>query len=289
MPFRIITDSTTDLSPALYAQHQITVLPLHFRIGGQEYPDGWSDMDPASFYGRLRRGEKSTTSAVNLGQFIDAFTPPLEAGEDLLFLGFSSLLSSTAATAALAAEELRNRYPQRQILVIDTRCASAGEGLLVLLAARRRDQGESLEAVADWVRTTAAPCIQHWFTVDSLGHLHRGGRLSAASALVGCALSIKPILTVSPEGALIPVGRARGRRASLLALVDRMAENGFDPGHCPDVIVSHADATKDAALLAETVKRRYPAAAVTVLPLGAVIGSHAGPGTASVFFLGSRR
>ena len=189
LSFQIATDSTTDLTAPLYREHSITVLPLHFAIDGTEFLDGWSSMTPEKFFGLLRSGKISTTSAVNFGQFIEAFTPILERGEDILYLGFTGALSSTSPTAEIAAVELRAKYPARRIVVIDTLCASAGEGLLVLLAARRRDRGESLEQTADWVREHA-PRVQHWFTVDSLSHLYRGGRLSAVSAIVGGALGI---------------------------------------------------------------------------------------------------
>ncbi len=289
LSFQIATDSTTDLTPALYQQHRITVLPLHFLIDGTEYLDDQTDMSPQRFFGLLREGKTSTTSAVNLSQFIEAFTPILARGEDILYLGFTSALSSTTPTAKIAAEELLAKYPGRQIIVIDTLCASAGEGLLVLLAARRREAGASIEQVAEWVRTQGAPCIHHWFTVDSLSHLYRGGRLSAVSALVGSALGIKPVLTVTADGKLVSTAKIRGRRAALLALVDRMEPCGFSPAACAEVIIGHGDASEDAALLATMVRERYRQAEITICPLGAVIGSHTGPGTITLLFSGVRR
>ena len=288
MSFQIATDSTTDLTAPLYREHSITVLPLHFAIDGTEFLDGWSSMTPEKFFGLLRSGKISTTSAVNFGQFIEAFTPILERGEDILYLGFTGALSSTSPTAEIAAGELRAKYPARRIVVIDTLCASAGEGLLVLLAARRRDRGESLEQTADWVREHA-PRVQHWFTVDSLSHLYRGGRLSAVSAIVGGALGIKPVLTLDAAGRLVPAAKIRGRRAALLSLAARLEENGYDPDACPDLIIGHADAEADARFLAGAVRERYPGAQIILCPLGAVIGSHTGPGTVTLLFLGARR
>ena len=288
LSFQIATDSTTDLTAPLYREHSITVLPLHFAIDGTEFLDGWSSMTPEKFFGLLRSGKISTTSAVNFGQFIEAFTPILERGEDILYLGFTGALSSTSPTAEIAAVELRAKYPARRIVVIDTLCASAGEGLLVLLAARRRDRGESLEQTADWVREHA-PHVQHWFTVDSLSHLYRGGRLSAVSAMVGGALGIKPVLTVTGSGRLAPAAKVRGRRAALLSLAARLEENGYDPHAFPEIIIVHADAGEDARFIAGEILGRHPGAKISFSSLGAVIGSHTGPGTAAVFFLGARR
>lgn len=287
--FCIVTESTADLTPALVDRFDITVIPMRFSFGEEEYynyPDNRA-LSPEVFYQRLRDGEASTTTAINISQFEEAFIPILERGEDILYLGFSSALSSTFATGAIVAQQLRERYPARRIEVIDTLAASMGEGLLVCLAALQQQRGERLDQVADWVRAHIFK-LSHWFTVDDLLHLYRGGRVNALSAHVGTALGIKPVLHVSDAGQLIPRAKIRGRKQSIEALFEKLKELGQGALQ-PMIFISHADALDAAEYLAELIGADFPSAEIQMGTIGPVVGSHAGPGTLALFFLGNHR
>ena len=287
--FSIITDSSCDLSAEMAKEMELTVLPLSFNLMGREYYnylDG-REISFKDFYSHIRAGEKCTTSAVNLDAFIKAIEPKLKNGEDVLCLAFSSGLSNTYNTAKLACEELSPKYPDRKVYAVDTLCASMGEGLMVYLAAQEKKRGKSIEEVRDFVEENKLH-LCHWFTVEDLNHLKRGGRISAATALIGTVLSIKPVLHVDDEGHLINVGKARGRRASLTALVDHMEKNAIDPAS-QTVFISHGDSQEDADFVAEEVKNRLGVKKVITNYIGPVIGTHSGPGTIALFFLGSKR
>ena len=214
--FVILTDSSADLSADMVQKLNVEVLPLGFVLDNQSYrnyPDN-RDMDPHVFYERLRAGNVATTNAVNVAQYVEALEPLLQSGKDVLVLAFSSGLSTTYNSSRLAVEELSGRYPERKLYTVDTLCASLGQGLLVWYAARERDRGRSIEEVRDWIEEHRLN-ICHQFTVDDLHFLKRGGRISAATAVVGTMLQIKPVLHVDNEGHLINIGKARGRQASL--------------------------------------------------------------------------
>lgn len=285
----IMTDSSADLTGEMAEKSGVLVLPLRFTVGGQTYfnwPDN-RDMDPAEFYGRLRQGEIASTAAVNLEQYVRAMEPVLQEGRDILVLSFSSALSGTYASSRLAAEELGEKYPQRKIFVVDTLSASLGQGLLVWLAVRMREQGEPLEQVRDWVEENKLH-LCHQFTVDDLHFLKRGGRISATTAVVGTMLQIKPVLHMDNEGRLVNIGKARGRKASLNALVDRMEQTAIDPAG-QTVFISHGDCREDAEYVAQEVKRRMGVKDVRIGYVGPVIGAHSGPGTVALFYLGRER
>jgi len=285
----IVTDSCCDLPPELAEQLGLEVLNLSFEMGGrryQNYLDG-REMAPADFYARLRAGENSVTAAVNVGEFTDRIEPLLQAGKDVLVMAFSSGLSTTYNSAAIAADDLRARYPDRKIYVVDTLCASMGQGLLVWLTAREKAAGRTIEEARDFAEENKLR-LCHWFTVDDLNHLKRGGRVSAATALVGTMLSIKPVLHVDDEGHLINMSKARGRQASLKALVDKMEETAIDPAG-QTVFISHGDCLQDAETVAAMVKERFGVKEVVISYVGPVIGSHSGPGTMALFFLGTHR
>ena len=221
--FAILTDSSADLPAGLAQQIDVQVLPLAFIMGGHtyyNYPDN-RDMDPHAFYDRLRAGELATTNAVNVAQYTEALEPLLQAGKDVLILAFSSALSTTYNSSRLAVEELGFKYPNRKIYTVDTLCASLGQGLLVWYAARERDRGHTIEEVREWVEERKLN-LCHQFTVDDLHFLKRGGRISAATAMVGSMLHIKPVLHVDRGGCLVNIGKAWGLQAALKALVDRM-------------------------------------------------------------------
>ena len=287
--FAILTDSSADLPAGLAQQIDVQVLPLAFIMGGHtyyNYPDN-RDMDPHAFYDRLRAGELATTNAVNVAQYTEALEPLLQAGKDVLILAFSSALSTTYNSSRLAVEELGFKYPNRKIFTVDTLCASLGQGLLVWYAARERDRGHTIEEVREWVEERKLN-LCHQFTVDDLHFLKRGGRISAATAMVGSMLHIKPVLHVDNEGHLINIGKARGRQASLKALVDRMEDTAIDPGSLT-VFISHGDCPEDAQTVADMVKKRFGVQDVVINYVGPVIGAHSGPGTVALFYMGTDR
>ena len=244
-------------------------------------------MDDKVFYDKLRAGALPTTSAANPEDTAALFRTFAEQGKDLLHVAFSSGLSSTSDAAQIAAQMVMEEYPQRKIIVVDSLCASMGQGFLVHQAVKLRDAGETLEDTARKV-TDLRLNVVHNFTVDDLGHLHRGGRVSKATAVVGSLMGIKPILHVDDEGHLTSVGKVRGRKASIQALADRMEEQmkGFDN---PEVFISHGDCPEDAQTLADMVRTRFGIDTIMIGYIGPVIGTHSGPGTLALFFFGSPR
>lgn len=287
--FVILTDSSADLGADLTAQMDIQVLPLSFSVQGKtyyNYPDN-RDMDPKDFYSLLRKGELATTAAVNVAQYTEALEPLLQAGQDVLILAFSSGLSATFNSSSVAVTELREKYPDRKLYTVDTLCASLGQGLLVYLAAKEREKGKNIDEVRDWV-VSHKLSICHQFTVDDLHFLKRGGRISATTAVMGSMLKIKPVLHVDNEGHLVSIGKARGRQASLKALVDRMEQTAIDPKD-QIVFISHGDCIQDAELVAQMVKDRFGVQKVYINYVGPVIGAHSGPGTLALFYVGVER
>ena len=286
----IVTDSSADLSAELTKELEISVLPLSFHLEGntyKDYPDN-RDMSPKDFYDKIRAGAMPTTSAVNPEQYIEHLAPILEGGQDVLVLAFSSGLSTTCQSAEIACEELAAQYPQRKIFVVDTLCASMGQGLLCWYAGKKRLAGESIEAVRDWCEGNKLH-LCHWFTVDDLMHLKRGGRVSAATALVGTMLQIKPVLHVDDEGHLINVSKARGRKASLDALADKVGELAIEPEKQPLLMLSHSDCEDDAKYVADRIQEKFGVKEFAFNNIGPVIGSHTGPGCVALFFLGRNR
>lgn len=287
MAYQIITDSSCDLTDEEIALLQVKIVPLTLHFRGQLIHNP-SEKEILDFYAALRTGEPATTSAANPEDWAEVIEPVLAAGEDGLVMAFSSGLSTTYQSAVIAAEMLMEKYPERKVLVTDTLCASRGQGLLVWLAAQKRQEGLTLEELFAWAED-ARFHLCHWFTVDDLMFLKRGGRISAATAVVGSMLSIKPVLHVDDEGKLINVGKTRGRKASLDALVKKVAELG-DPEAAKDTMfICHGDCLADAEYVAEQVKARYGTKQVRIGYTGAVIGAHSGPGTMALFFLGKNR
>lgn len=287
--YRIVTDSTTDLTPELIQELDVQVIPLCYMMGGKTYHNipGGGEMTDKEFYAKLRAGSMSTTTQVNSEEFLHVFTPLLEAGQDVLYIAFSSGLSGTYQSAVLAREELKQRFPDRRLEVFDSLCASMGEGLLVYHAAKLRQAGKSLDEVLAWLKENVLN-LCHWFTVDDLNHLKRGGRVSTATALVGTMLGIKPVLHVDDEGHLIPVSKVRGRKQSLDALVRRMEDTVLDPGN-QMVFISHGDCLEDAQYVERQIREKLGVQQVKLDFIGPVIGAHSGPGTVALFFLGKER
>ncbi len=287
--FIILTDSSADLSAEMAQELDVQVIPLSFIMKGRTYrdfPDN-REMDPHLFYEALRQGEEATTAAVNVGQYTEALEPLLQAGKDVLILAFSSGLSATYNSSRLAVEELREKYPERKLYTVDTLCASLGQGLLVWYAAKARERGGTIEEVRDWVEDRKLN-LCHQFTVDDLHFLKRGGRISAATALVGSVLQVKPVLHVDNEGHLVNIGKVRGRQAALKALVDRMEATAIDSGSLT-VFISHGDCLEDAQTVAGMVKKRFGVQNISINYVGPVIGAHSGPGTVALFYIGTNR
>lgn len=287
MSFRILTDSCSDLSDDLIVSLNVSVIPMQVNFRGTFFEEGDGFISLPDLYAALRAGEVSTTSAINPDRWGREMEQILQKGEDVLVLAFSSGLSTTYHSATLAAEEMAEKYPDRKIRVVDTLCASMGQGLLVWYAAKKRDEGLTLDEAADWVENNKLH-LCHWFTVDDLMYLKRGGRVSAATALVGTMLNIKPVLHVDDEGHLINVSKVRGRKASLDALVAKFAALGKDYDN-ETVFISHGDCLEDAKYVERVVKEKYGVKNVFINYVGAVIGSHSGPGTMTLFFMGDHR
>ncbi len=289
MSYRITTETTCDLPFSYYEERGIGFIGLGFLLAEKEYIEGPDQgISLGEVYTAMRNKECITTNQANAFRFIEYFEPILQNGEDILHMSFSSGLSGTYQSCLQAAEELRERYPERQIIVIDTLCASLGQGLLVHFAANHRDNGMSLEDNAAWVEANKLH-LAHWFTVDDLMFLHRGGRVAKSTAVVGSLLGIKPILHVDNDGHLISVGKVRGRDASLKELARRMKESMTEDPATATVFISHGDCEEEAKKTAAYVKELTGANVELMHCLGPVIGGHAGPGTMALFFLATER
>ena len=285
MRFKIVTDSACDLSAEMIEALDLGIAALSVELDGRAYAEG--EMTPKELYDHLRGGKLPKTSAVNPELWADAMRPALEQGQDVLTLVFSSALSATCQNAFIAAEELRGEFPDRKLIVIDSLCAAIGLGLLVHTAARLRDAGKSIEETAAWIEEHKLN-VCHWVTVEDLMHLKRGGRVSAATAVVGTMLNIKPIIRVDDNGRLESLAKCRGRKAALNYLLDRMAES-FDPEIDDTVFIGHGDCMEDAKYLEQKVRERFGVQNVHINYIGAVVGAHTGPGVAVLFFYGKKR
>ncbi len=285
--YTIITDSACDIKPELLAKWGVKYASLTFAFEGsdKEYKNG--ELASDVFYKKMREGAIAKTSAANVDSFKEIFTEEVKNGNDVLYLGFSSGLSTTYNSSRLAAAELSELYPDRKIICVDTLAASAGFGLLLYLAVQRKSKGDSIEEVEKFVMDSRLRICQ-WFTVDDLVYLKRGGRISAATALVGGVLGIKPVLHVDNEGHLTSALKARGRKASLKALADKYGALAVNPEH-GTVFISHGDCLDDVLILKEMLKKTYGADVNLVTDVGPVIGAHSGPGTVALFFVGKER
>ena len=287
--YRIITDSSCDMTQEMADALELEIVPLYVHYRGKDWPnylDGRA-LDTAEFYQGLRSGEMTSTAAANPAQWKEAARPALEAGQDVLILAFSSGLSTTFNAAFMAAQELLEEYPQRKIYVVDTLCASLGQGLLCYHVAKHRLEGATIEEARDYAEANKLH-LCHWFTVDDLMFLKRGGRISGATAVMGSLLQIKPVMHVDNDGHLVPVSKARGRKASIQAMAAKVGETAFDPAK-QTMFISHGDCLQDAEYLAELLKQQYHVPEVAINYVGPVIGSHSGPGTLALFFLGDHR
>lgn len=287
----IMTDSCCDLNQQEVDELGLTVLPLSFTIDGKTYlntPDH-AEMSPEEFFAKIAAGENSTTAAANVGQFDEAMRRALDAGKDILCICFSGALSTTYQSACIAAEDLKSEYPDAKIVVIDSLSASRGQGMLLYRAVReRREKGLDIDALARYVENIIQS-QDHWFIVDDLNHLKRGGRVSAAAALVGTMLGIKPVMHTDSEGRLTPVSKARGSKAALRALVDKMEEIGIEPEKNQPVFICHANCPDYVEYVKGLLKERFNVTDVRADFIGPVIGAHTGCGTLGLFFVGTER
>ena len=286
--YSIITETTCDLPQEYYDKNDITAITLTYALDGTEYDGSFENsLSPTLFYDKLRKGIMAKTSAIAPETFVLAFEKVLEEGRDILYIAFSSGLSSTYQNACIAKEELLEKYPNRRIFVVDSLAASLGEGLLVDMILRKAKTELDVEALAVYAESIKQNiCL--YFTVDDLNHLYRGGRVSKTTAFVGTMLGIKPVLHVDENGKLIAIGKIRGRKASLDALVAKMDAKikGYDN---PYVFISHGDCLDDAKYVAGKIKEKYGIKTEIINYVGPVIGSHSGPGTVALFFVGSDR
>ena len=285
--YRIFTDSACDIKPELLAEWGVLYKELTFRFDDAETEYSNSDMPTADFYQKMRDGGVAKTAAVNVDAFANAFEDCLKEGFDILYLGFSSGLSTTFNSGRLAALQLAESYPDRKITVIDTLAASAGEGMLVYLAVQKQQEGASIDEVASYIESIKLN-LCHWCTVDDLVYLKRGGRVSPTAAFFGNMLGIKPVMHVDNDGHLIPVSKIRGRKMSIKEMADQYTNTAIDPSAGP-VFISHGDCIKDAEGLASILKDRHGVNVEIITDVGPVIGAHSGPGTLALFFLGNQR
>ena len=284
--FVIITDSSCDLPTDKIAEYGIKVASLELNIEGVGTVLN-HEINPKEAYAYLRDKKGIKTAAVNMDKFCELFESELAIGNDVLYLGFSSGLSATFMSGKNAAIDLSEKYPERKIIAIDTLCASLGQGLLVTLACRKKEEGATIEEVAQFVEETKLH-LCHWFTVDDLFFLKRGGRISAATAIVGTMLAFKPVLHVDNEGHLINVTKVRGRRASIAALLEKMKESAINPEN-QTVYICHGDCYDDAKLLADMITEEFGITDILIDFTGPVIGAHSGPGTLALFYIGTER
>jgi len=287
--YAFFLDATADLTPQIIEEMDLSVFPMDITVDGKNYlhyPDA-REIGFHDFYEHLRAGKPASTAQITVNTFLNTFEPLLKEGKDILYVAFSSGLSGTCNSAMLAARELEEQYPERKVYVVDSLSASMGEGLLIYLAAQLRRDGKTIDEVKDWLEKNRLR-LCHWFTVDDLQHLRRGGRVSGASAFVGTVLSIKPVLHVDDAGHLIPVSKTRGRKNSLKELVSHMEETCESPEE-QVIFISHGDALEDAEYVASMVREKFPVKDIKIGFIGPIVGCHSGPGTVALFFLGSQR
>lgn len=281
----ITTDNNADLPDEYYREHGVGCAYFTYLLNGRNFTH--EDFLPVGeFYAKMRDGSMPTTAQVNPQGARNLMEPYLKEGKDVLHIAFSSGLSGTYNSFCMAAAELNEEYPDNKVIVVDSLAASLGQGMLVYFAQQKKEEGASIDEAAEWLENNRNHLV-HLFTVDDLNHLYRGGRVSRTTAVVGGMLNIKPILHVDNDGKLIPIGKVRGRKKSILELVDLMDKKiGSFRESCDTIFISHGDCQEDAEYLAAKVKERYQVKTELINYVGSVIGAHSGPGTLALFFLG---
>lgn len=285
--FIIYADSACDIDNEILSGWGVKrcELSLMFNDSEKEYLN--NEINPTDFYNEMRQGKTAKTSAINTQKFIDVFEKELQDGKDVVYIAFSSGLSTTYNSGVAAAEELKEKYPERKVLVVDSLAASAGYGMLLYLSAKQKDAGATPEEIVKYVEDNRLK-IAHWFTVADLVYLKRGGRVSPTVAFVGGVLGIKPILHVDNEGHLISVSKVRGRRAAIAELAQKFGD-GADKAAQQTVYISHGDCIEDAEILSDILKKEYGVKTEIITYVGPVIGAHAGPGVLAIFFIANER
>lgn len=284
--FVIATDSTVDLQKAFLEENDVLTISLSYIMDGITYKD-LEGLSHEEFFEKLKNGSLPTTSQINPEEARKALEPVLQEGKDILYIGFSSGLSGSYNSVRMAAEDLSEEYPESKIIVIDSLCASMGEGLLLYKALQLKEQKKSLEEIAKWIEENKLH-ICHNVTVDDLNHLHRGGRISKTTAILGTMVKIKPIIHMDNEGKLVVIGKERGRKKSLITLLDRM-ESQMQGYENDVVMITHGNCIEDAKYLEEQIKNRFGIKKIIINGIGSVIGSHTGAGVVAVFFMGNER
>jgi len=287
--FIIITDSSCDFPADIVKKLGIEAAPLSVVIEGKKYLNHLDEREISfkRFYSLMREKKTAETAAVNPDMFYNLIEKYVSQGTDVLYLGFSSALSGTCSAFASAAEDIREKYPDRKVYMVDTLSASLGQGLLLYLTAAERKKGRSIDEVRDYAESMKLK-ICHWFTVDDLQHLRRGGRVSSATAAVGTLLGIKPIMHMDDNGKLVAVDKVRGRKAAINELLNRMRALAVKPGE-QTVFISHGDCREDAEYLAGLIKSAFGTREIIINFVGPVIDAHSGPGTLALFFIGTER
>ncbi len=282
----VTVNSTVDLPKEWLAERNVPVIPLKYTIDGETYED-MAGLSSKEFFQKLRDGKMATTSQINPEEAREALEPFLKEGKDVLHLAFSSALSGTCNSMRIAAEELKEEYPERKIIVIDTLCACLGEGLLLYYVLKLKKEGKTIEEVEAWVEENKLH-ICHNVTVDDLNHLQRGGRISKTAAVLGTMVQIKPMIHMADDGSLQVVGKERGRKRSLNKIVDKAVEQS--KGWEQDIVmITHGDCLEDAQYVAELVRAKMGIENILINNIGTVIGSHTGPGVVAVFCMGNKR
>ena len=285
----IVTDATSDIPNEMANELNVKVVPMSFSLGEKNYnhyPD-YRELDIKTFYDKQRAGQTSLTTQINVAVYLDFFEEIIKSDKDVLYISFSSALSSTYQSSVLATKELNEKYPDFKIITIDSKAATLGETLLVKLAAQKKSEGMNIEDLSKWVAENHLK-VCHYFTVDDLNHLKRGGRMTAMTAFIGTALDIKPILHVNDEGKLIPLDKVRGRKKALKVLFNYLAELSENLEE-QTVFIGHGDCIEDARYLESLIKEAYKVKEVIIHPIGPIIGSHTGPGAITLLFLGKHR
>lgn len=285
--YTIMADSACDITPEKLNKWNVKYIELSVRFEGEETTYLNYSLNSKEFYDKMRDGKVAKTSAINIDTFKTAFSKELEQGNDVLYLGFTSSLSGTYNASRIAAEELREDFPDRKIVTVDTLCASAGYGLLLYLTVEEKNKGADIYEAAQFAEDNKMN-ICHWFTVDDLVYLKRGGRISAATALVGGLLGIKPVLHMDDKGHLVNVSKVRGRKAAINAMADKIGELA-DKENVGTVFISHGDCIDDAKMLENILVEKYGIVVGIIADIGPVIGAHSGPGTLALFFKGRER
>ncbi|NMA08425.1 MAG: DegV family protein [Clostridiales bacterium] len=285
--YTIFTDSTCDLTPEMYAENGLECLRMVFTVSGRDYEDDCVTLAGHDFYQLMRAGAMPTTTQINPDTIISRLSAQLDQGRDVIYLVFSSALSGTYQNACLAVSDLRSRYPDAKIYAVDSTSQCGGEGRLALAMAQKKREGMDIDTLYRWTEENKKYFI-HYFTVDDLNYLYRGGRLSRTAAIAGSMLGIKPVMYTALDGKLTVGSKVRGRRASLQMIVDRMVENIVEPEK-QLVLINHADCPADAEWMKQEVLKRVKVRDLKILPLGPTIGSHVGPGCIALFFTGKTR